>query len=107
MRGTSDTRTLGPGFLAFQGAAGQRHLQLYGGITRGGFGRYPGRRGFAIPAVQIFGAGSFNYDVTYERAHLVARLRELEAARAGIEARWRFLEEEARRAGAQPGWLRP
>lgn len=46
-------------------------------------------------------------DYSYERSALLTRLRELEAARAGIEARWRLLEEEARRAGALPGWLRP
>jgi hypothetical protein len=47
------------------------------------------------------------YDTTYDRTLMVARLRELEALRAGLEARWRLLEDEARRAGAPPGWLRP
>ena len=32
---------------------------------------------------------------------------QLNAARAGLSARWRELEDEARRAGAPPGWLRP
>ncbi|MFN2493180.1 MAG: hypothetical protein ABR501_09895 [Pyrinomonadaceae bacterium] len=47
------------------------------------------------------------YDSTYERTTLVTRLNELTAARAGLSARWRELEDEARRAGAYPGWLRP
>jgi hypothetical protein len=38
---------------------------------------------------------------------LITRFNELAAARAALLARWRELEDEARRAGAQPGWLRP
>jgi hypothetical protein len=48
----------------------------------------------------------YNYD-SYDRSYLLTRLRELEGTRAGLQARWRLLEDEARRAGAQPGWLRP
>lgn len=48
----------------------------------------------------------YNYD-SYDRSYLLTRLRELEGTRAGLLARWRLLEDEARRAGAQPGWLRP
>jgi hypothetical protein len=47
------------------------------------------------------------YDSSYERSVLVTRLNELESMRAGLSARWRLLEDEARRAGAMPGWLRP
>ncbi|MEJ7616287.1 MAG: hypothetical protein WKF30_04785 [Pyrinomonadaceae bacterium] len=43
----------------------------------------------------------------YEYGASTFRLQELETARAGLHARWRALEEEARRAGAPPGWLRP
>lgn len=51
---------------------------------------------------------SFPYDgYSYERESLVLRLDELVARRAGLQARWRVLEDEARRAGALPGWLRP
>ncbi len=49
----------------------------------------------------------YPYNQSYERSSLVTRLHELEEARVGIDARWRLLEEEARRAGAYPGWLRP
>ena len=91
-----------------------------GGATRGQvfLNTTPGRRGFGQTAffrrgvftspVTLFGSAYPNesfYD--YDRATLVQRLRELELERAGLQARWRVLEDEARRAGAQPGWLRP
>ncbi|MBV9210115.1 MAG: hypothetical protein JOZ52_05775 [Acidobacteria bacterium] len=47
------------------------------------------------------------YDNSYDRSALITQIRDLEATRAGLQARWRLLEDEARRAGAQPGWLRP
>jgi hypothetical protein len=47
-----------------------------------------------------------DYDYSYERSQLITRFNELSAERAGLRARWRQLEEEARRAGASPGWLR-
>jgi len=46
------------------------------------------------------------YDIS-ERGQLITQFNELGAARAGLNARWRELEDEARRAGAPPGWLRP
>ncbi|MEJ7710764.1 MAG: hypothetical protein WKF84_13075 [Pyrinomonadaceae bacterium] len=58
-----------------------------------------------------YGTGIF-YSVpynnqSYESGSLTLQLQELETARAGLHARWRALEDEARRAGASPGWLRP
>jgi hypothetical protein len=47
-----------------------------------------------------------SYDYSYERSLLITRFNELSAERAGFNARWRQLEEEARRAGVPPGWLR-
>jgi hypothetical protein len=47
------------------------------------------------------------YDNSYERSALTIRLNELSAKRAGLNAQWRQLEDEARRAGVAPGWLRP
>ena len=47
-----------------------------------------------------------SYDSSWERAELVGKLNDLEMRRAGLKSRWRDLEEEARRAGAYPGWLR-
>lgn len=58
------------------------------------------------PGVPVF--GSFPaYDYSYERSELITRFNDLAGVRAGLNARWRELEEEARRAGAAPGWLRP
>ena len=55
----------------------------------------------------VFGASGPFYDYSYERSQLITQFNELAAARAGLSARWRALEDEARRAGAAPGWLRP
>ena len=52
--------------------------------------------------------GGFPYqDFSYERQELMLQLNDLLSQRAGLQARWRDLEEEARTAGAYPGWLRP
>jgi hypothetical protein len=58
------------------------------------------------PSLGLYAASYPFYDSAYESV-LLTRLHELEAVRAGLEARWRLLEDEARRAGALPGWLRP
>lgn len=60
---------------------------------------------FPFPLTTVVGT-SLPYQYSYEREALVARLDELAAHRAGLQARWRVLEDEARRAGALPGWLR-
>jgi hypothetical protein len=66
-------------------------------------------QGVFVPPLTAYSTGPFSdfYYPSYERAALTARLREIEATRAGLQARWRLLEDEARRAGALPGWLRP
>jgi hypothetical protein len=71
----------------------------YGGPFGVG-GRFPG-----YPSV--YASTVPDYDYSYERSELINRFNELAAQRAGLNARWRALEEEARRAGAPPGWLRP
>lgn len=64
-------------------------------------------QGIFVPPLAAYSAGPFqSYYPSYERAALTARLREIEATRAGLQARWRLLEDEARRSGALPGWLR-
>jgi hypothetical protein len=92
-----------------------------GGTTRGGVFLNPGTiyparplgiRAQFPPFVALSngwsgGWSSPNYDSSYERGALITRFNELGAARAGLSARWRELEEEARRVGAPPGWLRP
>ncbi|HEY0377064.1 MAG TPA: hypothetical protein VGC87_08910 [Pyrinomonadaceae bacterium] len=104
------------GFLAFGGIAAQGHVPVNPGLLhrpigpgfpRGGFGRRGfSRRGIGVPGAALVGTPYNDYDYYGERANLDARLHELEAARAGFQARWRLLEEDARRAGAPPGWLR-
>lgn len=79
------------------------YANSYGSFRQRGFIR--GCR-FA-PCFPAF-AGTYPYNsYSYDRSQLLLRLRELETTRAGLQARWRQLEDEARRAGAQPGWLRP
>jgi hypothetical protein len=93
-------------------------LSLGGGRTRGQVfvnPSYPGRGlGHPFPhgaLAQPFPLLGYTYPdnslYDYDRASLLERLRELELERAGFQARWRVLEDEARRAGALPGWLRP
>jgi hypothetical protein len=85
----------GRGFSRVAGFGGPARIHG-GGLRRGfgsSFGFFPGFVG--VPD-----------DLAYERTALVTRLNELVARRAGLAARWRALEDEARRAGAQPGWLR-
>ena len=80
---------------------GQVHFNTF---PRPGFGR----RGFPnrVPFGAVVALPFDNYDVSFERAQLVTQLDELLIHRAGLQARWRELEDEARRAGAYPGWLR-
>lgn len=59
-----------------------------------------------LPNVPVFSSSFPAYDNSYERGALIVRFNELAAARAGLNATWRELEDEARRAGAPPGWLR-
>ena len=74
---------------------GFRHARSFGGI------------GFPFSIVSSVGGFGSGYDYGYERSALITRFNELSATRAGMNARWRELEDEARRAGAPPGWLRP
>ena len=46
-------------------------------------------------------------DYSYERQTLTTQLNDLQMQRAALQVRWREFEEEARRAGVYPGWLRP
>lgn len=89
-----------------------------GGATQGQVLVNPGTFGLAgqigigapfgvWPNATVFGPTVQGYDFTYERSALITRFNELAAARAGLSARWRELEYEARRAGVAPGWLRP
>jgi hypothetical protein len=102
---------LGPqlsGRVSFGGGAtrGQVFLNPGGVQHRRTYGRgYGGRLPLLGSYGQIGLAGTFK-DYSYERNALITQFNELSATRAGLNARWRELEDEARRAGASPGWLR-
>jgi hypothetical protein len=71
---------------------------------------FPRRRGFGAQGINAFPLpfyAPYSYNYSYDQGALLTRLRELKTERAGLQARWRLLEDEARRAGAPPGWLRP
>ena len=92
---------------AFGGGATRGQVR----VNSGTFG-HAGQIGIGVPFgvfpnATIFGSTVQGYDFTYERSALITRFNELAAARAGLNARWRELEDEARRAGVAPGWLRP
>lgn len=93
--------------IGFGGGATRGRILLNAGGANTGYWR---RRVFTTPGVTVLPLpvyAPYSYNNNYDRSLLIARLHELEAERAGLQARWRFLEEEARRAGAPPGWLRP
>jgi hypothetical protein len=87
---------------------GGGNTRAQGWLNNGGF-RHSRSIGFGLPFPLVSSVGTFgsSYDYSYERSALITHFNELAAARAGLNARWRELEDEARRAGAQPGWLRP
>ena len=68
---------------------------------------YRGGRNWPYGRGNVLAAPFQTYDYSYERAELSNQLNQLEMQRAGLGVRWREFEEEARRAGAYPGWLRP
>jgi len=65
-----------------------------------------GRPQVPFPAAPIFSLPFQSDAFALETSALITQLDEMLAYRAGLEARWRSLEEDARRAGASPGWLR-
>jgi hypothetical protein len=98
------------GSIGFGGGSTRGRVLINGGgaVTHG-FGR-PGvfsAPGLFISPLGLYAASYPFDDSSYDRTVLLTRLHELESVRAGLEARWRLLEDEARRAGAMPGWLRP
>ncbi|HEV7746207.1 MAG TPA: hypothetical protein VGO56_14500 [Pyrinomonadaceae bacterium] len=111
-RGPFPQRVMRPQVFGAPGGSAQviGRIPFGGGATQGQVlvnpGRFPRARSFGsqlVAPVAVLGSG---YDYTYERSVLITRFNELSAARTGLNARWRELEDEARRAGAPPGWLR-
>ena len=90
--------------VTFGGGAIRGRVFANPGTGRPARGHFPG--GFGAGNVVVSGWG-FPIDYSYERSELITRFNELGATRAGLNARWRELEDEARRAGVSPGWLRP
>ncbi len=69
--------------------------------------RFGGQSFFPFPGATVVGLPFQASDYFFEGPALSTELDELLAYRAGLEARWGYLEDEARRAGVSPGWLRP
>lgn len=108
MRGINGTSAPQAGFQAFGGLTAQSQIQLNRDIPRGIITRnFPRARAMGVQTATFFGIPYSNYDYSNDSAALNSLLHTLEAERAGLQARWQVLEDEARRAGAQPGWLRP
>lgn len=96
-------RRTGRGHFGGEGRRGRGLFNTGFPYASPGFGsQFP-----VYPGIGVIGNTAPAFDYSYERSALVTQFNELAAARAGMNARWRQLEEEARRAGAQPGWLRP
>lgn len=96
------------GRIGFWGGAARGRIILNPRGPYTDFGRrrrFP-ERTFTVLPLPVYAPYTSNYN-SYDQSALIARLQELEAERSGLQARWRLLEEEARRAGAPPGWLRP
>ncbi len=101
----SDTRAQASGTIAIGGGAARSQILLNQQSASSTLQRRViGPHGAFAAPVAVF-AVPFNYAAVDDGA-LRARLIALEAARAGLDARWQQLEDEARRAGALPGWLR-
>lgn len=92
------------GPVASNGAGRGRTLNWF--PPRHGFGG-SSRPTFGLPVPTVFGSFSPSYDFGYDTSAIGYELDRLLTIRAGLEASQRELEDEARRAGALPGWLRP
>lgn len=68
--------------------------------------RYRNRRYDPYRRQNVLVLPNQNYDYSEERLTLRNQLNELLMQRTALSIRWREFEEEARRAGAYPGWLR-
>ena len=84
---------------------GRRH----GPVNRGRFHR-GGRGGRGLSSVfdgGVLAVPFQSWENDIQQAELIGELDELLMHHVGLQARWRDLENEARTAGAYPGWLRP
>jgi len=93
-----------PTFSARVGSGNRNIGRVAINPARSGFGRRNLGNRFPFGGAVAFPYDA--YDSSMERATLLTELDQLLAQRAGLQARWRELEDEARRGGAYPGWLR-
>jgi hypothetical protein len=89
--------------IRFGGRAARGHVLVN---PAAGFRSFGVNSGWRFRSSNTFAVGQ-GYAVLDERNRLISEFNELSAVRAGLNAQWRELEDEARRAGAPPGWLRP
>ena len=113
LRGEIASVDAGIGYLrARLGQVQQRFPLIMNPVVTGVFGwpqpvfgypyGYPGWPGLGLPT------RSFDFDEdSYQRAQLTERLDGLMTTRAGLEAKWRQLEDEARDARVPQVWLEP
>jgi hypothetical protein len=64
------------------------------------------RRGFGVGFNSAIVLSANNAQVSNDAAQTLNRLDELHAKLAAVNAQWELLQDEARRAGVPPGWLR-
>jgi hypothetical protein len=88
----------------FRGRFGYPNNRFRYGVNTG-FRRY-GQNPFYSP-FPLVNVPYQNYDYSYERSNLIHELDQLMSQKVALQSRWRDFEEEARKAGAYPGWLRP
>jgi hypothetical protein len=93
--------------VGYEGAGTRAQVSLNNSRFRRSRSRGVGYPFPVVSSVGVFGSGIQDFDYSYERSALITHFNELATARAGLNARWRELEDEARRAGVPPGWLRP
>jgi hypothetical protein len=91
----------------FGGRAGFGDGRIRGASINPRFSSGP-RGGRFFSGIPVLGASlaSYAYD-GYDRAALINQLDQLRLQRVQLQSHWQILEDDARRAGAYPGWLRP
>ena len=87
------------------GFGGRGHVG--GGVVFNPNPSHGGRGGRVLSGFPIVAAPLWSSDYGYDRTALIGQLDQLRLQRAKLQSMWQNLEDEARRAGAYPGWLRP
>jgi hypothetical protein len=91
----------------FSGRAGFGTSQIGGGVAVNSSSFRGARGGRFWSGVPFVAAPFASSAYGFERSTLLGQLDQLRLQRAKLQALWRDLEDEARRASAYPGWLRP